>query len=132
MAKKRIATFLGTQKGLSIVGTHAYAFSGSIAIDNTTNDNTYLKFTTGNFTFVGSMQGNISSLPGAGTDDFQYKIFFNGAIVQSYIIGGAKPTSHNEIWLIIPPYTEVEITAADVTQASTIENCVSLAGRIYD
>ena len=124
-------SFTGPAEALEIIGDHAYAYSGSIAIDNTTNDNTYLKFTSGNYYFVGSMQGNVSSIPGAGTDDFQYKIFFNGGIVQSYIIGGAKPTSHNEIWLIIPPYTEVEITAADVTQASTIENCVSLSGRIY-
>ena len=124
-------SFTGPAEALEIVGQHAYAYSGSIAIDGTTNDNTYLKFTTGNYYFVGSMQGNVSSLPGAGTDDFQYKIFFNGGVIQSYIIGGAKPTSHNEIWLVIPPYTEVKITAADITQGSSIQNCISLAGRIY-
>lgn len=130
---KQVGTFLGPQLGIVIAGDFAYAYSGSIALDNTTDENTYLEFTTGKYTFVGHMQANISTMPGAGTDDVQYTAYFNGVIVQSYIVGGAKQYSDpdNPLYLIIPPMTTVKITAKDITQASVIANTISLTGRIY-
>ena len=43
MAKKRTATFLGPNKGLSIAGNHAYAYSGEITLPNAT-ETTMLDF----------------------------------------------------------------------------------------
>ena len=60
-------------------------------------------------------------------------VYFNGIQVQGYRVGSANvyTSPDNLLPLIIPPYTEVEITIKDLTQASTIKNVVSLTGRIY-
>ena len=53
MAKKNVATFLGTQKGLSIVGNYCYAYSGVVRANG--SDTTALDFHTGDSTIVGVM-----------------------------------------------------------------------------
>ena len=131
MAKKRIATFLAPNKGLSVAGDHAYAYSGAIALDNTTNENTYLLFTIGNYYFVGTMLANNLD-EGDASDDMVYAIYFNGQQVQGYRAYHPYTEPDNVVPLIIPPNTEVKITCRDLTQASTIKNIVSLAGRVYD
>jgi len=125
-------TTASTGLSLNVIGKHAYAYSGAIALDNSTNENTYLDFKTGSYYFVGTLLANNLDL-GAGTDDLFYTIYFNGVVSQAYIVGGAKTytSPDNLIPLIIPPYTEVKVTAKDVTQASTIENTISITGRIY-
>ena len=124
--------FTGPAQALEIIGDHAYAYSGAVALDDTTNENTYIKFTSGNYYFVGTMQSNNLD-EGAGTDDMVNFVYFNGIQVQGYRVGSSNiyTSPDNLIPLIIPPYTEVEITIKDLTQASTIKNVVSLTGRIY-
>ena len=57
MAKKRIATFLGPQLGLTVLGDHAMAMSGIISAGATQDTpDTLLSFTTGDFYFVGTIQ----------------------------------------------------------------------------
>ena len=70
---------------------------------------------------------------GAGTDDMVCKIFFDNQIVQSYRVGSSNiyTSPDNTIPVLIPPFTTVKITIKDLTQASTIENIVSLVGRVY-
>jgi len=133
MAKKQIATFLAPNKGLSEVGAHAYAYSGAVALDNTTDENTYLEFTTGDYYLVGTLQANNMDT-GAGTDDMFYQLYLNGSVVLAYLAGGSKTYTDpdNLLPLVIPPWTTVKVTVKDLTQASTIKNTVSIIGRIYN
>ena len=82
-------SFTGPAEALEIIGDHAYAYSGAVALDNTTNENTYIKFTSGNYYFVGTMQSNNLD-EGAGTDDMVNFVYFNGIRVQGYRVGGAN------------------------------------------
>ena len=56
MAKKNIATFLGPQSGLSIIGKHAYAYSSAFPAN--VSSITALEFTTGNEYIVGKFNLN--------------------------------------------------------------------------
>ena len=118
---------------LNQIGKHVYAYSGALALDNTTNENTYLEFTTGNYYLVGTLQANNMDV-GAGTDDMFYQLYMNGSVVLGYIAGGSKTYSDpdNLLPLVIPPRTAVKVTVKDLTQASTIKNTVSIIGRIYE
>jgi len=122
----------GTGTSLNYIGNHVYGYSGAIALDGTTNDNTYMLFTTGPQYIVGTVQFNNLD-EGAGTDDMVCKIFFDNQIVQSYRVGSSNiyTSPDNTIPVLIPPFTTVKITIKDLTQASTIENIVSLVGRVY-
>ena len=122
----------GTGTSLNYIGNHVYGYSGAIALDGTTNDNTYMLFTTGPQYIVGTVQFNNLD-EGAGTDDMVCKIFFDNQIVQSYSVGSSNiyTSPDNTIPVLIPPFTTVKITIKDLTQASTIENIVSLVGRVY-
>jgi len=133
MAKKNITTFLGPNKGLSIVGDFGYALSGNYAA--TTAEQTVLEFTTGNYVFVGKFQfnsfvqmSNVTVRQGAA------KITFNGN--QVALLMAASPNENapfeTTMDLIIPTRTEVKVTviaeAADANNYAT----VGLTGRVYD
>ena len=47
------ASIASTGKGIRYIGDHAYAYSGAVALDNTTDENTYLEFTSGSGYIVG-------------------------------------------------------------------------------
>ena len=66
MAKKQIATFLGPNKGLSIIGNHAYAYSGPYQASTTSV--IVLDFSTGNQYVVGKLflNGTIQTGSGSG------------------------------------------------------------------
>jgi hypothetical protein len=125
--------FAGTGLGLSYIGKdHCYAYSGAVALDGTTNENTYLEFTSGSGFIVCNFQANNMDT-GAGTDDMFYQIYFNGTVIMAYLVGGSKGYSEpdNLVPLIIPPFTNVKCTVKDTTQASAIKNTLSITGRVY-
>ena len=130
MVRKQIATFLAPNKGLSIVGSHCYAYSGVIAIPN--SEIVMLDFHTGKEYIVCKIQFN---MPSATTnDDYLYKVYFNGSVVQSYVIGEvndrAKPDSI--IHMVIPPLTHIQCSAENITDVNALNQIVSIIGRVYD
>jgi len=130
MAKKRIATFLAPQLGISVLGDHAYGYSGLLDISTET---AMLNFKTGDYYFVGTVQFNYVEAAG---EVFRYRVYLNDNVVQSYIdYGGstaANQTISNLIEVIIPPNTIVKTTAANVQDSTKREQICSMAGRIYD
>ena len=107
MAKKRIATFLGPQLGLSIAGTHAYAYSGVIGIDD--NETTQLEFQTPDKVIRALVIFNSLT-----TDKiFTHTIYFNDQEVQSYISLTSGGRRHVALDLVIPPLTVVKCTSAN-------------------
>ena len=128
MAKKQIATFLGPNQGLSVVGTHAYAYNNLPA---TADDTVVLDFTTGKEYISCKIQFNgIHGSP----DDFVYKVYLNGNEVASYLVGAALDRAKPDIplWIIIPPLTHVQCSAQNTSSSSGEYQAVALTGRIYN
>ena len=129
MAKKNIATFLAPNQGLSIVGSHAYGYSGVQTV--TDSEQNLLDFHTGKEYISSKVQFN--GIHGSA-DDFVYKIYFNGSVVASYLVGAALDRAKPDIpiWLIIPPLTHVQCSAQNTSSSAGQYQCASLTGRVYD
>jgi len=136
MAKKQIATFLGPNKGLSVVGDFAYAYNqiDTAQLQSITNT---LDFTTGKYVFVGewTVSGSVNkdsvSVTG-GIDQFYLKL--NGSIVISLKTDTGEedmPTSLT-VPVIIPPLTKVEVSANCTVDNDNWLVSNSLIGRVYD
>ena len=120
--------FTGPAEALEIVGDHAYGYSGVIQNSSTTPA-PYLKFTTGNFYFVGEIA--FFNNEGGNSDTF-LEIKLNGAIIVKgrYAASTSNPSVNEEqaVPIIIPSYTEFEgLLGTDVSQDLTM----SMSGRIY-
>ena len=117
--------FTGAAQALEIVGDHAYAASGVIN-DNTSGSaaTTMLKFTSGNFYFVGWL--NFSS-DETSTGSVFLDLKYNGTSVI------ASKEEHPAVdpqyyYILIPAYTEVELKWG----SSGSKNATAfLTGRIY-
>ena len=130
MAKKQIATFLGTGKHLSIVGSHCAAYSGDFASD-AGNDTVYLNFATGAEYIVGTCQFHYGQ-SGQG-DNYGYRIKFNGTTITTYTSTGGEEESEpdSSIPLIIPPFTKIECIGVNNSSGSARPLTVTIAGRVY-
>jgi len=126
------ASFVAPNKGLSIVGDHCYATSGLIDLgsEGVGTEIDLLNFTTGTGYLVINVQFHYGEI---STEDYQYKIYFNGSVVVQYVVGdrvGEQPD--NVVPLVIPPLTKVQFTAANMTANNNrIQSC-TLTGRVYD
>jgi len=121
-------SFTGSAQALEIIGDHAYAYSGSLSVNDTEAD--LLSFQTGNFYFVGQLQPLYAS-SNAG-DNYKYRIYFNDVFVLTTQIGGALDYSpYEELEVIIPPYTKFRCTADNISDTSSNDVMVAMTGRIY-
>jgi len=111
MAKKQIATFLGPQLGLTVIGDHCLAFSGLIASTNGTIGSapTMLDFATGDkFLRIKVYYTDTE------TSNYTRYIRFliNNNIVMDWASDGAPPLSTDSAWqFIIPPFSRFEALA---------------------
>jgi len=134
MAKKNIATFLGPQLGLSIVGDHAYAFSGETQIN--TSDVTALDFNTGSAVIIGTFTlcGSIKMADvGNGTVN-AFQLSFNDQVVS--IIKVATNTddqpSKETYTVLIPPRTRVIMVVKDSGSTSAgFFTTTMFVGKVY-
>ena len=120
-------SFTGVAQALDLYGNFAAAYSGGVSVDN--NETTLVEFTSGNFIFVGRWRGDYFENAG---DDARWILYFNDGKIQSmtasrnYEAGRESP-----IDVVIPPYTQVKITAQNITDTSTLELMTSMVGAIY-
>jgi hypothetical protein len=116
--------------GLRYVGQHCYAYSGTVDVDAT--ETNLLKFTSGSGYIVARWlpQYMVESHVG---DDFRFVVYFNDQVVASVIMAAAadRDAFYRDVDLIIPPLTEVKMTADNKTQ--NVARLVGgiLTGRIY-
>ena len=131
MAKKQIATFLGTGKHLSIIGSHCAAYSGDFASD-AGNDTVYLNFATGAEYIVGTCQFHYGQ-SGQG-DNYGYRIKFNGTTITTYTSTGGEEESEPDkpIPLVIPPFTEVLMSCQNLTSSTGRRQSVIFVGRVHN
>jgi hypothetical protein len=132
MSEKNIATFTGPQKGLTVIGEHAYALSG--AYPASTDEQTVLDFTTGNYVVAGKVQLNaFVQLDNVTVRQASAKITFNGNEVALLMAGSPNENApfHTTMNLIIPPRTEVIVTIVAETGDANNYATVGLTGRVY-
>jgi len=113
---------------LNIIGNFAYAYSGNIASGSSGSENTFLDFRTGNYLLKGRVQ---FCHPTNATENMTYKIYFNGIVVQQWInTGDMTPNQpQNPVYVVIPPYTEVQLTCA--SSGSARGQLASITARVY-
>jgi len=122
-----------TGLNLNVIGSHAYAYSGLFAAS--TNDQTALSFTTGNYYLVGYLQLNGSvddDNPGSSVGT-NCRVSLNGVGAFILVTGDAsfRMTKSPRQKIVIPPYTEViAIIDSSETQADQY-GAVVITGRIY-
>jgi len=120
-------SFTGPAEALEIVGNHAYAYSGIISdAASGSAASSMLKFTTGNFYFVGHLNFTDDHV---ANDNMYLTMTLNGATVIN-LVYRSEPTAHdlNPYNVFIPSYTEVEIKFGST---GAVDGTTWLVGRIY-
>jgi len=126
-------SFTGPAEALEIAGDFAYAYSGQFPASQT--QQTVLKFTSGNYLFVGDVfltaaiaDGDLSAVIPTGC-----LIKLNNAIVINATTGNASKDSPDQVLIpiIIPAYTDVEIIIDSNDVSLNYHSTVSVTGRIY-
>ena len=121
-------SFTGPAEALEVIGDHAYAYSGVISdAASGAPSSTMLKFTSGNFYFVGYLDFTDDHV---ANDNIYLAATMNGTTVINivYKSAAAGTDNVNPYNLVIPPYTEVEILFG---ASSNVDGTAWLTGRIY-
>jgi len=132
MAKKQIATFLGPQKGLTIAGDYAYAYSGTVQASQ--SNATLLEFTTGKEIIVGEITcagavDNTDSETGCIT---AWTLTMNGLEVTNMKTETLQEDSpmFTVYPILLPPHTAIKLI---VLSNTTVGKCSAIiVGRVYD
>tara|TARA_Y100000310_G_C20144851_1_gene561956 strand:- start:57 stop:446 length:390 start_codon:yes stop_codon:yes gene_type:complete len=128
MPKEHFNTFTGAQKGLTIIGKYAYAYSGDVPVNQP--EGTLLLFQSPKDIIKGWVTVTKNTTDG---DDFIYRLYFNNIIVQGWIndysAGGRNDDT--SIPVIIPPLTEVKLTAYNDTGTTDRNINGSITGKVY-
>jgi len=120
-----------TLKGLTIVGSHGYAYSGEVQATTTAKDQ--IVFTTGNYYFLADIYFNGPVAEGTltgGTATCQTT--FNGISVSLMRVNSSdndQPSTEHNI-VLVPPHTTC-ICSVDSTSTETAQTSVCMTGRIY-
>jgi len=130
MAKEEIganSVFTGPQKGLTVIGNHCYAFSGSVGVNN--SDVEMLSFTTGKDYIVakitmGSKAGN--------ADDMKFWININGNLIYSGYEALVSMPTQQYLNILIPPNSFVELYARNIGSATNRDMECVLVGKVYE
>ena len=105
--------------------TLAYAYSGAIAVP--TGGATMLAFETMNEAIIGHIQYNIGEDTG---NNFRCDVILNGQTNISYVIALDNREATNVLYIVIPPYTKVEIKGTNLSSGAN--DCfLSLSGEVY-
>ena len=120
-------SFTGPAEALELVGDHAYAWNVQI-VNNATV--TFFEFTTGNYYFVGSVQGG-RNMKSSGEGQFYIDLNDTNVFYSKWDDGSGSTLvipMVSPLPIIIPSYTKVKMYVE--TNASDTVTLV-LSGRIY-
>ena len=116
-------------KDLHVIGKHIYATSGIVSVNGTETD--LINSDTGNFYCTMKVTFG-SGVIVDDSDDFTYRIRFNGEIIWQYTQdhSDAHYAWPSTLHIIIPPYTSVRFTAENTTDNTSHDQVVIAAGKI--
>ena len=105
------AQFTSAGKGLTVIDNYAYAYSGDVSVGQPAKQ--MLLFQSPKEPIKGTLTMTKNNTDG---DDYIYRLYFNGILVigwaNDYSAGGWNQVT---MPIIIPPLTEVEVTAYNDT-----------------
>jgi len=116
----------GTGTTLNYVGDFAYAYSGEVGVDD--NETTLLEFNTGNNILVGTFQHMYFA---DSADNYRWFLYLDGSKIGAAATGSLIETDRNEIELVIPPYSNIRISAQNFADSSSNNMGALVVGRIY-
>jgi len=119
----------GTGKELNYIGSHCFAFSGVVSVDN--NKANLLSFTTGKEYIEAWIQLYASTTQ---ADDFEVEILVNDlAIISSEYEKSYSGQFVNGIprRVIIPPFTKVDVTAQNTQGSTNADWSTTFTGKLY-
>jgi len=122
------ASIASTGLGIRYIGNYAYAYSGETLISTT--ETNLIKSTSGSGFIVAKIQFNYGRID--SNNDIAYVIWLNSQRVFSYTVSGSMIYTEpdNIINIIIPPFTEVKLTARNRGSGTEYQYAV-LIGRVY-
>jgi len=126
-------SFTGPAQALEIVGDHAYGYSGSVSTANQNVEVTMIDFTTGNYYTVATWQAFYNE-PAAEGDDMLYLLYVGGSLIDGLVhtsAGSGAGIGWNDRKILIPSYTQIQITVQNKTGSDPRSNLVKVIGRIY-
>jgi hypothetical protein len=106
----------GTGSVLNFVGEHAYLYTGFSQVNNVRA--TIAKFSTGNLYIVGTFQPQMDT--DTATDNYRYRLLINGEVI-----------IYEDVEILIPPNSEMEITAENETDNTANDVGAIVIGRVY-
>ena len=130
MNKTRIgsnAQFTSAGKGLTVISNCAYAYSGDVSVGQPAQ--TLLLFQSPKEIIKGTLTMTKNNTDG---DDMVYRLYINGILVigwaNDYSAGGWNQVT---MPIIIPPYSEVKVTAYNDTGDNGRNINASIVGEVY-
>ena len=121
-------SFTGPAEALEIYGDHAAAYSGEL--NATDAGATFLKFTSGNYLFVGAFQVLTADQSG---NEISADVKLNGVTIvkQTYRNDGNGPAGIFPLDIIIPSYTEVEVVMTNESGGGNKVYSCCFTGNIF-
>ena len=118
----------GTGQSLNYIGDHAYLYTGFTSVNNV--ETIIARFSTGNLYIVGTFQPQMDR--SGGSDNYRFRVKINNEIVISCQTTSAQDyTPYEEIEILIPSNSVIEITAENVTDTDANDIGSIIIGRVY-
>ena len=124
------ASVVQTGTGIRYLGDWAYAYSGSIGVDDSSPGTTLLEFTSGSGIIVGFFN-SIFGIEGNTNDDYLWTVYLNNQKVIAIMASSARDLDANRIDIIIPPFSQVKVTAINASTSTTNQVGSNITGRVY-
>ena len=118
--------------GIRYVGNYAYAYSGAVTVADT--ETTCLNFTTGSGYWIAKWELHYTdngAKPIIATEDFAFWLYLNNNIILILNASSSAGFITAKPEIIIPPFTEVKVSAQNVTNNSDHWVFATLVGRVY-
>jgi len=121
-------TIVGPDLQFTQDNKHCYAYN---IVDVANSELALLEFLAGSGYIVATLQFNYAE---PTTDNFRYRIYLNDILTQVYITTAADAytSPDNLLPILIPPFTRLKATAANITSSDDIFQAVALIGRVYE
>jgi hypothetical protein len=122
----------GVGKDLNYIGNRVYAYSGYVGFNNSAAV-TFLEFTTGSEYIVCTAQYTVMD-DGEQINEDDVRVVIKLNEVKAFVnIDSGSPNRVQTAWpeLILPPYTKLQATMLNLTDASALAGYFCLVGKVY-
>jgi len=122
-------SFTGAAEALEIMGNHIYGYSGLVAVANA--ETNLINTTSGSYYARAQVLFSYANDPTG--DDCIYRIRMNETIIWQHVADHAlaQYAFLQDIPIVIPPYTELRLTAENTSSTTPRNQCVVVAGKLF-